>query len=216
MSASVVDVLASELREAILDGELEPGRRLREVELAHAHGAARHSVRAALRALAAERLVTLERHVGARVAVLDGAAGRALYELRTALEVEAAHLALRRHDGRLPEAVHRAAGDLAAVCRHPDARWSRVSRAHDALHAAIVAAAGSARIAEAHAAIGAETRLFLLQVPRHWSFEDLADDHLRLVAGLEDRGPVALREHLDASAAALLGDAAGVSVGRGR
>jgi DNA-binding GntR family transcriptional regulator len=112
--------------------------------------------------------------------------------------------------------VHRAARDLAAVCRGPDARWSRVSRAHDALHAAIVAAAGSPRIAEAHAAIGAETRLFLLQVPRHWSFEDLADDHLRLVAGLEDRGAVALREHLDASAAALLGDAAGVSVGRGR
>jgi DNA-binding GntR family transcriptional regulator len=215
VSASVVDVLASQLREAILDGELEPGRRLREVELARAHGAARHSVRAALRALAAERLVTLERHVGARVAVLDGPAGRALYELRTALEVEAAHLALRRHDG-LPEAVHRAAAELAAVCRRPDARWSLVSRAHDALHASIVAAAASPRIAEAHAAIGAETRLFLLQVPRHWSFEALADDHLRLVTGLEARGPVALREHLDASAAALLGDAAGVSAGAGR
>jgi DNA-binding GntR family transcriptional regulator len=135
VSASVVDGLASHLREAILDGELEPGRRLREVELAGAHGAARHSVRAALRALAAERLVTIERHVGARVAVLDGPAGRALYELRTALEVEAAHLALRRHDGRLPEAVHLAAAELAAVCRRPDARWSLVSRAHDALHA---------------------------------------------------------------------------------
>jgi len=213
MSASVVDVLASALREEILDGELEPGRRLGEVELAARHGAARHSVRAALRALAAERLVTLERHRGARVAVLDGDAGRALYELRTALEVEAAHLALRRHDGRLPAAVHRAAGALADVCRRPGARWSQVSLAHDALHASIVAAAASPRIAEAHAAIGAETRLFLLHVPRHWSYPALAEDHLRLVAGLEARGPVALRDHLDTSAVALLGDTAGAGVG---
>ena len=68
-------------------------------------------------------------------------------------------------------------------------------------------AAGSPRIADAHAAIGAETRLFLRQVPRHWSFPALAEDHLRLVAGIEERGPVALRDHLDTSAAALLGDA---------
>jgi DNA-binding GntR family transcriptional regulator len=207
VSASVVDVLAARLREAILDGDLAPGARLREVELAGEHGAARHSVRAALRALAAERLVTLERHRGARVAVLDGDAGRALYELRTALEVEAARLALQRHHGRLPEAVHGAAGALAAACREPGVRWSRVSRAHDALHAEVVAAAGSPRIAQAHAAIGAETRLFLLQVPQHWSFGALAEDHLRLVAGIEARGPAALREHLDTSAAALLGDA---------
>jgi DNA-binding GntR family transcriptional regulator len=207
VSASVVDVLASSLRAAILDGDLAPGERLREVELAAGHGVARHSVRAALRALAAERLVTLERHRGARVAVLDGEAGRALYELRTALEVEAARLALRRHDGRLPVSVHRATQALAAVCHEPGVRWSRVSHAHDALHAEIVVSAGSPRIAEAHAAIGAETRLFLLHVPRHWSFPALAEDHLRLVAGIEERGPVALREHLDTSAAALLGDA---------
>jgi DNA-binding GntR family transcriptional regulator len=206
--SSVVDQVAAGLREAILEGALPPGTRLREVELAREHGAARHSVRAALRALAAERLVTLERHRGAHVAVLDGPAGRALYELRTGLEVEAARLALARHGGRLPAAVHRAADRLAAACARRNARWADVSRAHGALHGAIVAAAESPRIADAHAALAAETRLFLLNVPRHWSLPALAEDHRRLVAGLEKRGPDALREHLDASAALLLEDGA--------
>ena len=119
--SSVVDQVAAGLREAILDGARPPGARLREVELAREHGAARHSVRAALRALAAERLVTLERHRGAHVAVLDGPAGRALYELRTGL-VEAARLALARHGSRLPDATHRAADRLAAACARRDAR----------------------------------------------------------------------------------------------
>ena len=204
--SSVVDQVAASLREAILEGRLPPGTRLREVGLAREHGAARHSVRAALRALAAERLVTLERHRGAHVAVLDGPAGRALYELRTGLEVEAARIALARHDGQLPAAVHVAADRLATACTQPDARWADVSRAHGALHEAIVAAADSPRIAAAHAALAAETRLFLLHVPRHWSLPALAEDHLRLVAELEARGPEALREHLDASAAMLLRD----------
>ena len=60
------------LRTRILDGELAAGERLRELELADAYGVARHSLRAALRALAAEGLVTIEPNRGARVASLDG------------------------------------------------------------------------------------------------------------------------------------------------
>ena len=65
---STVDAIAAALRTRILDGELAAGERLRELELADAYGVARHSLRAALRALAAEGLVAIEPNRGASVA----------------------------------------------------------------------------------------------------------------------------------------------------
>ncbi len=137
---SAVDELASALRRRILDGALDGGERLREQELTDAYRVARHTVRAALRALAAEGLVVLEPHRGAHVARLGPAEVEGLYELRPALEVEAARLALRRTGGRLPEEVHAAARVLAAVCRGRRPDWSDVVDAHEALHTALVAA----------------------------------------------------------------------------
>ena len=116
---STVDLLADDLRREILDGELAAGARLRERELCEAYGVARHSLRAALRALAAEGLVRIEPHRGATVARLGPAEIRWLYELRAALELEAAHLALERHGGRLPESVHAALRALEAACAGP-------------------------------------------------------------------------------------------------
>ena len=131
---STVDAIAAALRTRILDGELGAGERLRELELAEAYGVARHSLRAALRALAAEGLVVIEPNRGARVAALTRADLLALFELRLALELEAAHLALERHDGRLPKPVHDAVRLMAAVCEQPDPPWSAVVDAHDHVH----------------------------------------------------------------------------------
>src|ERR1044071_3609472 len=113
---STVDALADALRREILDGVLEAGAWLRERELVETYGVARHSLRAALRALAAEGLVTIEPHRGAHVAKLTEEDVRWLYELRTALELEAAHLSLERNGGRLPDTVHDALTRLEAAC----------------------------------------------------------------------------------------------------
>jgi DNA-binding GntR family transcriptional regulator len=200
MTTTVVDRIASMLREQILDAQLESGTRLIEADLVAAHGAARHTVRAALRALADEGLVVIAPNRGARVAGLDADAIVALYELRAALEVEAAHLALARHGDRLPPSVHEAAEVLARACRRPRPRWSTVSRAHADLHTSIVRAARSPRIEAVHARLTAETRLFLLQVRPHYTFDRLAEDHVQLIEGLEARGPEVLRSHLRAAA----------------
>src|SRR5918998_5775048 len=117
---STVDVLAADLRREILDGALPAGSWLRERELCEGYGVARHSLRAALRALAAEGLVRIEPHRGARVAHLTPDEVRALYELRAALELEAAHLALERGGGRLPPEVHAALARLQAACTGRD------------------------------------------------------------------------------------------------
>jgi len=200
---STVDLLADDLRREILDGVLPAGARLRERELCEGYGVARHSLRAALRALAAEGLVRIEPHRGASVARLGADEVRWLYELRAALELEAAHLALQRHGGRLPQSVHAAQRELEAACEG-DPSWSDVNAAHAALHGAIVAASDSPRIVAAHEALSGEMLLFLLQLQPHLPADRLAADHAALLAGLEAEGPSALREHLRDAAETLV------------
>jgi DNA-binding GntR family transcriptional regulator len=130
-----------------------------------------------------------------------------LYELRTALEVEAARLALERHRGRLPSPEYDALAALEAACEQR--AWGPINAAHAGLHNAIVAAAESPRIQAAHATLNGEMQLFLAQLEPLWSVERMAADHAALVRGLERDGPVVLREHLGESAAALVAAEAG-------
>jgi DNA-binding GntR family transcriptional regulator len=197
---STVDAIADALRGEILDGRLPAGAWLRERELCESFGVARHSLRAALRALAADGLVKIEPNRGAHVAQLTADDVRWLYELRAALEREAAHLALERNDGRLPLPVHAALDALQKACAGDDPPWGAINEAHAALHTAIVRAARSPRIAAAHAALSGEMRLFLLALKPHIPAQQLAEDHAKLIHGLETVGPQVLREHLRAAA----------------
>jgi DNA-binding GntR family transcriptional regulator len=199
---TAVETVAEALRREILAGDRPAGERLVEQELSARFGVARHSLRAALRALAAEGLVRVETNRGARVARLGADEIVELYELRTALEVEAARLALERHGGRLPPAVHVALAEFERACA--GGVWSAINDGHTDLHSAIVAAALSPRIEAAHQALDGELRLFLNQLEPFWSAEKLAADHAALVRGLERDGPAVLREHLGESAAALV------------
>jgi DNA-binding GntR family transcriptional regulator len=200
---STVDALAAALRTRILDGDLPAGERLREQELADAYGVARHSLRAALRALATEGLVTIEPNRGARVASLTPTDLQPMFELRTALELEAARLALERNGGRLPKPVHDAVRLMAAVCEQPDPPWSAVVEAHDAVHHALVRAANSPRILRAYESLAGEMRLFVIGLKPSWSLERMAEHHERLLADLEQHGPEPLRAHLAEGLASL-------------
>jgi DNA-binding GntR family transcriptional regulator len=196
---TTVDTITHALRQEILSGDRPAGDRLVEQDLCARYDVARHSLRAALRNLEAEGLVRIETNRGARVARLSAQDVLQLYELRTALEVEAARLALERHGGRLP--VGSALKALTDACEH--GTWGDVNDAHATLHRAIVQAADSPRIAAAHRALDGELKLFMNQLEPLWSRERMAADHIGLVRGLERDGPHALREHLAESAAAL-------------
>jgi DNA-binding GntR family transcriptional regulator len=74
------------LREAIIEGRLAPGTRIRQETVAQRFGTSRIPVREALRALETEGLVVLVPHSGARVARLDFAELTELYRIREALE----------------------------------------------------------------------------------------------------------------------------------
>jgi DNA-binding GntR family transcriptional regulator len=202
--SSTVDALAESLRARILGGELKPGTPLREEALSSEYDVARHSLRSALRTLQGEGIVQIEPNRGARVKSLSPDDVRGLSELRIALEVEAARMALERGGGRLSAGVHRALDRLVASCRRGRASWGAVAEAHEALHHEIVLAADSARLAEVHRQAGAELRLFVLQLPASWTLDRIAGDHVELVRELETSGADALRPHIEESTRALL------------
>ena len=201
---TTVDALTETLRRRILDGDLQPGTPLREEALSSEYDVARHSLRSALRTLQGEGIVQIEPNRGARVTSLSPEDVRGLSELRMALELEAARMALERGGGSLPASVHRRAERLAELCRRSRPSWGAVAEAHEALHHEIVLAADSPRLAAAHQQAGAELRLFVLQLPPSWTLERIAADHEALVERLEAEGAEVLRPHIEESTRALL------------
>ncbi|MFZ5722979.1 MAG: GntR family transcriptional regulator [Pseudomonadota bacterium] len=81
------------LQDAIVRGEIAPGSRVGEAELAERFGTSRGPLREALRRLESRRLVERTPHVGIRIASLSHEALIELYYLREALEGMAARLA---------------------------------------------------------------------------------------------------------------------------
>jgi len=78
--------IADHLREEILRGELRPGDRIRQEEVAERFGASRLPVREALRMLEADGLTEHEAHKGARVPRLSQHEVEVIYQMRERLE----------------------------------------------------------------------------------------------------------------------------------
>lgn len=78
--------IAEHLREAILSGEIGPGQRIRQEEVAARLGASRLPVREALRLLEAEGLTEHTANKGSRVPLLDRHEVDVLYQMRERLE----------------------------------------------------------------------------------------------------------------------------------
>lgn len=90
------DVVFENLREAILEGRLEPGQRLMEVQLADQLGVSRTPVREAIRKLELEGLVVMLPRKGAYVANMSLKDIIDVLEIRASLEGLAAYLAAER------------------------------------------------------------------------------------------------------------------------
>jgi DNA-binding GntR family transcriptional regulator len=93
------------LRAAILGGDMAPGQRLVEAELADGYGVSRASVRAALIDLTAEGLVERIPHRGARVRIVSRDEAVAITECRMVLEGLCAAKAAERVTGAQREAL---------------------------------------------------------------------------------------------------------------
>ena len=90
------DVVFNTLRQAILKGELEPGERLMEIQLADRLGVSRTPIREAIRKLELEGLVLMIPRKGAEVAKISEKSLRDVLEVRRSLEELAIERACQR------------------------------------------------------------------------------------------------------------------------
>ena len=90
------DVVFQTLRQAILRGELKPGERLMEIQLANKLGVSRTPIREAIRKLELEGLVLMIPRKGAEVAKISEKSLKDVLEVRRSLEELAIELACQR------------------------------------------------------------------------------------------------------------------------
>jgi DNA-binding GntR family transcriptional regulator len=127
------------LRDEILEWRLAPGTVLGEVEQAARLGVSRTPLREALARLSADGLVEAQAGRGLVVADASVDSVRELFELRIALEVEAAALVARRRDPRVFELLRSETLDAAALLNDPHrhAYYDLVRRFDEAMDQAV-------------------------------------------------------------------------------
>lgn len=193
-----VRAVYSSLLAAILDHRLPPGTRLPEDEIGTAYGASRTIVRAALQALAHERVVVVEPNRGAQVAHPTVEEARQVFEVRSLLEPRAASLA----------AARATRADIAGLRRHLKEEQAALASGHR--HRAIaLSAAFHIRIAEIaehqllEGFIRELTSRSSLVVSLYWHRHDtICERHAHaalvdaLAAGAAERAADLMRSHL--------------------
>jgi DNA-binding GntR family transcriptional regulator len=124
------------LREAILSDHLKPGQRLVERDLCQQTGVSRSSIREALRYLESEGLVESRGPKGMFVSVLTLQQAMEVYEVRAALEAEAArHFADRASDADIAKLCEAYARVAQAAYTDPDAYGREIDQFFEVLFA---------------------------------------------------------------------------------
>ncbi|HET7559303.1 MAG TPA: GntR family transcriptional regulator [Limnochordia bacterium] len=126
------------VREAIIEGQLKPGERLMEIQLAERLGVSRTPVREAIRKLELEGFVVMIPRKGAYVADISLKDIADVFEIRGALEGLAAQLAAERASDEELERLERLLHEI-GVCveqRDVDLMVDLDTRFHDVLYTA--------------------------------------------------------------------------------
>jgi Transcriptional regulators len=138
------DVVFKTLRQAILLGELKPGERLMEIQLANKLGVSRTPIREAIRKLELEGLVLMIPRKGAEVAEIKEKSLRDVLEVRKALEELSAELACDRITPEMIEELRGAAGHFRKMLKGADV--TEIAKADVRFHDVIYKAADNQRL----------------------------------------------------------------------
>jgi DNA-binding GntR family transcriptional regulator len=142
-----LQLAVSELRAAIMSGELKPGERIQQAAIAEQYGMSRQPIREALRELQAEGLVTVTPNAGARVVRLTLDDLRELYWLRLAIEPSAIALSAPRLGDDALGMLRAAVAEMEDLARVGTAaqRWLA---ADERFHATALSEVGMPRVRE--------------------------------------------------------------------
>lgn len=198
--------VAQDLRDRIIRGEIGPGERLVERDLAEWYAISRTPIREAVKILAAEGLVTLRPNRRAEVAALDAEAALNLFKVIAELEALAAReLSERMTAAILAELEERHAEMLTHFATRSLDPYFAVN---NAIHDLIIASCGNPILAEAHGRLmmrARQGRHMALLDDRRWV--QAVDEHEQLMIALRHHDPAAAagiwRRHLLNSGSAL-------------
>jgi DNA-binding GntR family transcriptional regulator len=199
-------MVTERLRDSIVDGTLEPGSQLSEVDLAHGYGVSRGPVREAIQRLLQEGLLRSVPHRGVYVPVLTDVDVVDVYLARAALESAALRLLIATSTSQSSyEILDKHVFEMEAAASRCD--WETVGRFDLEFHTALVATTGSQRLQRMFATLISETRLCLAALTGVEAREDIVTEHRKICDGILDgdteRALVALEKHNDAAILAL-------------
>ncbi len=182
---TAVNRVHGSLLRRISTGDIEPGTRLREQEVARRHGVSRTPVREAFRRLEAEGFVTVLPHAGAQVSDISLAEIDELFEIRGALEVLAAQRAARNADAQLAERLRAQLRRCATAARSD---VGRLIAENERLHSLMYDAARSPQLVRLIDSLGARlhrSRVASLSLPDRPA--QALDEHRALAAAIVAR-----------------------------
>jgi DNA-binding GntR family transcriptional regulator len=193
------------LLDQIRRGELQPGTRLREIELSERLNISRTPVREALRLLEADGLVAHLPRLGTTVRKLDYAEIMEIYEMRAVLEGTAARLAARSASDVEIAELRAVNAEFAAAQRSP----SGALEINRQFHRAMQDAAKNRYLVRA---IGAIEKTLLILGPTTLRDADRAEaavaEHDRILDAIElhdgPRAETEMRAHIEAAQRARL------------
>lgn len=194
------DVAFQKLRQAILRGELAPGQRLMEIQLAEQLGVSRTPVREAIRMLEQDGLAVMIPRRGAVVSKISGKNLRDVLEVRRALEELAVVLSCSRmveeDFGRMREANEK----LAELLEGDDI--TAMAEADEAFHDIIYQASDNARLIQLEMQMREQMYRFRIEHLKEKSKRDLVlKAHERIISSLVERDTEkareAIRDHIN-------------------
>lgn len=194
------DVVFHTLREAILRGDLKPGERLMELQLASQLGVSRTPIREAIRMLQQEGLaVTIPRR-GAEVAGMTEKDMEDVLRIRKALEILAGQLACEKMDGEREALLHEKLNDFERAVATSDLK--QIAQTDVEFHRAIYAAADNARLETILGNLQEQVYRYRVEYLKdEKNYPRLLEEHREIVRGLnrKDSGYVAdmMKRHMD-------------------
>ena len=194
------DVVFKTLRQAILKGELEPGERLMEIQLAERLGVSRTPIRDAIRKLELEGLVLMIPRRGAEVAKISEKNLRDVLEVRRSLEELAIDLACQRIQEEELETLREAQKEFAAAVAAGDAM--EIAQTDEKFHEIIYSGTGNQKLMQILSNLREQMYRYRLEYIKDANKRQiLLVEHEQILKALSLRhvqeARLAVREHID-------------------
>lgn len=180
------DVVFKTLRQGILMGDLAPGQRLMEIQLANQLGVSRTPIREAMRMLELEGLVVMIPRKGAQVAKISQKGLYDVLEVRSALEDLAMELSCKRITEEELAQLRNAIENFKMAVKKKDI--TQIAEQDVALHDIIYAATKNDRLIALLSNLREQMYRYRMEYLKNFSVhQDIIDEHEALYTALSTR-----------------------------